>query len=232
MNKYVRDVITFPGDAGRAWRHSGARGAWREIRVRTFDRLSRRGLALLLEHVLVDVPHLPLPDGVRIATFAGPDWSPFLALTTEKRIAQFRKRIARGRECLVAWRGTQPVGFTWISTRMDRDMETYALPLPTDATYHWDLFVASAERGTGLGTALAFARLHHMRDKSYRVGWRLIDIDNLASQRTAQKTASSSTRVIGELRYMSIFGRSWSRFTAGAMSPEAAAARAALEHAP
>lgn len=232
MNKYVRDAITLPLDAGRAWRHSGARGVWREVRLRTLDRLSRHGLALLLEHVVADVPHLPLPDGVRIAPFAGPDWSPFLALVTEQRIGKFRTRIARGRECLVAWRGDRPVGFTWISTKMERDIETYPLPLPADATYHWDLFVASAERGTGLGTALAFARLHHAHEKAFRVGWRLIDIDNLASQRTAQKTASSNTRVLGELRYVSFFGRSWSRFSPGAMSPETASARAALEREP
>jgi GNAT superfamily N-acetyltransferase len=231
MNKYVRDVATFPRDASAAWRHRGASGVWREVRVRTFDRISRRGLALLLEHALEDVPHLPLPDGVRIAPFDGSDWSPFLALTTAARLERFRKRIARGRECLVAWRGDRPVGFTWISTKMERDIETYALPLPTDTTYHWDLYVASEERGNGLGTALAFARLHHSRGKAFRAGWRLIDVDNLASQRTAQKTAAPSTRVVGELRYMSIFGHSWFRFTPGAASPETAKVRAALEHA-
>jgi GNAT superfamily N-acetyltransferase len=230
VNKYVRDAITFPRDAGRAWKHAGAPGLWREMRVRTFDRLSRRGLALLLEHVVADVPHLPLPDGVRIAPFAGPDWSAFLAITTPKRIARFRKRIERGRECLVAWRGDRPVGFTWISTKMERDIESYPLPLPADATYHWDLYVTSKERGTGLGTALAFARLHHAHDKAFRVGWRLIDIDNLASQRTAQKTATRSTRVIGEVRYLSIFGRSWCRFSRDAVSPETASVRAALEY--
>jgi hypothetical protein len=223
VNKYVRDAITFPRDARAAWRHRGASGVWRELRVRTFDRLSRRGHALLLEHALADVPNLPLPDGIRIAPFSGPDWSAFLELTTAARIVKFRKRIARGRECLVAWRGNRPVGFTWISMRMDRDIETYPLPLPADVTYH------SSERGNGIGTALAFARLHHARGKSFRAGWRLIDIDNLASQRTAQKTAAPSTRVVGELRYMSIFGRSWSRFTPGASSPNTAKVRAALE---
>lgn len=228
MNKYVRDALTFPHDAGLAWRHTGARGVWRELRLRTLDRLSRGGLALLLEHVVADVPTLPLPEGIRITPFTGPDWSPFLALTSAKRIAQFRKRIARGRQCLVAWRGEAPVGFTWISTRMDGDMETYALSLPADATYHWDLYVASSERGTGLGTALAFARLQHVRDQSYRVGWRLIDVDNLASQRTAQRTSSASTRVLGEVRYRSIFGHSWYRYAPGARSPESTKARAAL----
>lgn len=230
MNKYVRDALTFPRDAGRAWKHAGAAGLWREMRLRTFDRLSRRGLALLLEHVVADVPHLPLPDGVRIAPFAGPDWSAFLAITTPKRIARFQRRIERGRECLVAWRGNRPVGFTWISTKMERDIESYPLPLPADATYHWDLYVASEERGTGLGTALAFARLHHAHDKAFRVGWRLIDIDNLASQRTAQKTATRSTRVIGEVRYLSIFGKSWCRFSTDTISPETASVRAALDY--
>lgn len=232
MNKYVRDAVTFPRDAGAAWKNAGAPGVWREVRVRTFDRVSRRGLALLLEHALVDLPQLPLPEGVHIAPFAGPDWSAFLELTTAARIEKFKKRIARGRECLVAWRGDRPVGFTWISTRMDRDIETYALSLPADTTYHWDLYVASSERGNGLGTALAFARLHHSRDHDFRAGWRLIDVDNRASQRTAQKTAGPGTRVIGEVRYLSIFGRSWFRFTPGITSPESVQARAALEHAP
>jgi hypothetical protein len=40
------------------------------------------------------------------------DWLPFLAITTPKRIDSFRTRIARGRECLLAWRGEPPVGFT------------------------------------------------------------------------------------------------------------------------
>ncbi|MBK5187857.1 MAG: GNAT family N-acetyltransferase [Gemmatimonadaceae bacterium] len=233
MNKYVRDAVTFPRDAGAAWRHAGAPGVWREIRVRTLDRISRRGLALVLEHVLDDVPPVVLPDGIRIAPFAGPDWSPFLAITTANRIASFHTRIARGRECLVAWRGDRPVGFTWISARMDPDIETYPLPLPADATYHWDLYVASSERGNGLGTALAFARLHHARGRHFRAGWRLIDVDNLASQRTAQKTAAaaSSTRVIGEVRYASFGGKSWSRFTPGVTSAESAQLRAALEHA-
>ena len=230
MNKYVRDAVTFPRDARAAWRYRGAPGVWRELRLRTFDRISRRGLALLLEHVLADVPHLPLPEGVRIAPFSGPDWTPFLALTTARRIERFRERIARGRQCLVAWRGDRPVGFTWISTRMEPDIETYVLPLPPDATYHWDLYVASRERGSGVGTALAFARLHHVHQQSYRVGWRLIDIDNWSSQRGAQKTATPSTRVIGELRYVSFLGRSWCRFAPGAVSPATAATRAALEH--
>jgi hypothetical protein len=221
VNKYLRDAFTLPRDASAGWRHAGLPGAWRELRLRTLDRISRRGLALLLEHVLADVPHVPVPEGVRIAPFTGPDWTPFLALTTEKRIARFRRRIVRGRECLVAWRGERPVGFTWISRRMERDVETYSLPLPSDAAYHWDLYVASAERGSGLGTALAFARLHHTLEQSYRLAWRLIDVDNGASQKTAQKTASASTRVIGELRYLSVGGRSWSRFTPGVSDPAA-----------
>ena len=231
MNKYVRDAVTFPRDARAAWTHAGAPGVWRELRMRTVDRISRRGLALLLEHVVADVPHLPLPHGVRIAPFTGPDWSDFLALTTPARIERFRTRIARGRECLVAWRGDRPVGFTWISTKMERDIETYALPLPPDAAYHWDLYVASEERGNGVGTALAYARLHRAHERAFRLGWRLIDIDNWSSQRGAQKTATASTRVVGELRYVSFLGRSWSRFSPNAISPETAATRAALEHA-
>ncbi|HEV7705757.1 MAG TPA: GNAT family N-acetyltransferase [Gemmatimonadaceae bacterium] len=230
MNKYVRDVLTFPRDARAAWTHAGASGVWREFRLRTLDRISRGGLAVLLEHVVADVPHLPLPEGVRIAPFSGGDWSPFLAFTAPKRIEKFRTRMARGRECLVAWRGDRPVGFTWISRRMERDIETYVLPLPADATYHWDLFVASEERGSGVGTALAYARLHHTHEQSYRVGWRLIDVDNWSSQRGAQKTATESTRVIGELRYRSFFGRSWSHFSSDTISPETKAVRAALVH--
>jgi hypothetical protein len=230
VNKYVRDALTFPRDASAAWKHRGASGVWRELRVRTVDRVTRRGLALLIEHSLADLPSLPLPQGVRIAPFAGPDWTPFLAITTPARVEGFRRRMARGRECLVAWRGEQPVGFTWISRRIDRDLESYSLPLPPDTTYHWDLFVTSSERGNGLGTGLAFARLDYVRN-SCRAAWRLVDIDNSASHRTVARTAAPSTRVVGELRYISVLGHCWSRYTPGAVSPETMSARAALEHA-
>jgi ribosomal protein S18 acetylase RimI-like enzyme len=228
VNKYLRDAITFPRDARAAWRHRGASGVWRELRVRTLDRIIQWGHAVLLEHALLDTPRLPLPDGVRITPFAGPDWTRFLELTSPARIAGFRQRIARGRECLVAWRGERPVAFMWISTRMDRDMETYPLPLPPDVTYHWDLHVASSERGNGIGTALAFEPLHHSCGKVFRAGWRLIDFDNFASQRGAQKTAGPSTRVIGEVRYVRIFGWSWCGFTPGEKSPRTGNLRAAL----
>ena len=230
MNKYVRDAITFPRDTRAAWRHQGASGVWREMRVRTLDRITEWGHAVLLEHALADNPGVPLPEGVRIAAFAGPDWTRFLELASPARIAGFRQRIARGRECLVAWRGERPIGFIWISTSMDRDMETYPLPLPPDVTYHWDLHVASSERGNGIGTALAFEPLHRPCEKTFRAGWRLIDFDNFASQRGAKKIAGPSTRVIGEVRYVRIFRWSRCRYMPGEESPRSAKLRAALGH--
>jgi ribosomal protein S18 acetylase RimI-like enzyme len=97
--------------------------------------------------------------------------------------------IARGRHCLIAWRNEQPVGYTWVSAGIGPDVSVWPLPFqfPSDAAYLWNLYVLPSERSSGIGTALARARLQLARELGFREGWRMVAPTNRASLRTVQK---------------------------------------------
>ena len=185
-----------------AWTHTGASGAWRELQnAHTRSRLARRARAAARARHCRR-PHLALPDGSANHPFAGPDWSPFLSLhvrEADRRLSEAHRARPSMSRC-VARRSSSRLHLD-LHANGSRHGDVRAR-LPADATYHWDLYVVSAERGNGVGTALAFARLHHVA--------RTILSDRLEahrhrqrrSQRDVQKTARPSTRVIGELRYV------------------------------
>ena len=76
------------------------------------------------------------------------------------------------------------------------------IPLPEEAVYLWDLYVLPAERGRGIGSALAAERLAIAHELGYREGWRMIAPRNLASLRTLR--AGGSTRIVGEIRFVQV----------------------------
>ncbi|CAN5142378.1 hypothetical protein BH23GEM4_BH23GEM4_01380 [soil metagenome] len=223
-NKYIRDLLTFPGDAAVAWRHQGVSGVAAELRKRTLDRVLRRSRSLVIEQLLDDVAEVPPPPGIQIRAFSGPDWSPLTAIASRATLNRFRRDVNAGRICLVAWRGDRPVGYTWISREMDRGMEFYPLPLPRDAAYGWDLFVVSEERSSGVGSALVSARLRYTRELGFRSMWRVIDRDNPASRRTLAKTTGIGTRIVGELKSLRILHFRWASFHTGNSTSEPATA--------
>jgi GNAT superfamily N-acetyltransferase len=113
---------------------------------------------------------------------------------------------------LVAWRGSQPVGYAWVATEMRPEVSQCPLELPADAAYLWDLYVVPAERRSGVGSALASERLRAARALGRTEGWRMITPDNTASLRTLHRTGAS-TRVVGEIRYVKLGSRLFARFT-------------------
>ena len=211
MNKYVRDLRTFPCAAAAAWRHQGIRGALTELRQRTLDRIIRHGRALVIEQELTSLPEVRTPAGVRVERFAGPDWSPLERIASRGTIDRFRRSVARGRSCLVAWRGERAIGYSWISDRVEPDIETYPLPLPAGTAYLWDLYVEPAERSSGVGSALVGVRLRYAREWGFRAAWRAIDVCNRASLRTLDKT-TNETRLVGKLTYLSLLAVKRARF--------------------
>jgi GNAT superfamily N-acetyltransferase len=128
------------------------------------------------------------------------------ALVNHREGEGLRRAAAAGRICLGAWRGGTPVGYTWLSTHVSPDVEGFPIPLPEDAIYAWNLYVAPEERRSGIGSALASARLRVSRELGYRTGWRAIDTGNLGSVGTVRNTAGDGTRIVGRLRYVRILG--------------------------
>lgn len=212
LAKYVRDARTLPADAGSAWRREGAGGLWSEVAHRSVYRLARWSRSLVIEQDLSLGRDLPPPAGVAIEPFDGVRWERLAPLATGRELDLMAATLARGRTCLVAWRSDRPVGYTWCSDRMEPDIEVYPLPLPADAAYLWDLYVPPAERSSGIGTALASARLRWAHARGLRRAWRVIRPSNAPSLRTVDKTSGGRARVLGEVRYVKLLDRSFATY--------------------
>jgi GNAT superfamily N-acetyltransferase len=163
---------------------------------------------------------VPPPPGVRIAPLAEADWPALGTLAGRRVLERFRLLADRGHACVVAWRGGRPIGYAWVATRIGPEVTMCPLPLPADSAYLWDLYVAPAERCTGVGSALASARLEVARERGYREGWRMIERHNHASLRTLGKSGSAP-RIVGEVRFVKLLSRMRSHFTPAAAGPEA-----------
>ena len=208
----MEDCRTFPGDAALAYRHQGWRGVWDALASRTVHRVFRTGRVMIFAQSVDASPDVAPPPGVRIAPLSGADWPALSTLVTQRDLARFRGLVAAGRHGLVAWRGSQPIGYGWVAERIGPDVALCDLALPAHAAYFWDLYVTPNERSNGIGSALASGRIRKARELGFSEGWRMIAPSNGASLRTLAKTGSG-TRVVGDLRYVKFLSRVQGRFT-------------------
>jgi GNAT superfamily N-acetyltransferase len=212
LAKYVADLVTLPGDAALAYRHEGLRGIWEAIAPRTIHRIVRSSRLTVFAQPLDAIPQVRPPAGVTIERLR-PDQIPSLdSIAGERDRERFRRLLRIGCIGLVAWRGDRPVGYGWVATEMRPEVSQCPMALPPDAAYLWDLYVIPAERRTGVGSALASERLRTARALGYAEGWRTIAPDNVASLTTLRRSGAV-TRVVGELRYLKIGTRLFTRFT-------------------
>jgi GNAT superfamily N-acetyltransferase len=212
LAKYVEDCRTFPKDAALAYRHEGWRGVWGALAARTIERLFRTGRVVIFAQPLDTAADAAPPAGVRISALSEADWPALSTLVSQRSLARFRALVSAGRHCVVAWRGSEPIGYGWVAERMGPDVTACELALPPHAAYLWDLYVVPGERSNGVGSALAGARIRTARELGFSEGWRMIAPTNGASLRTLAKT-SRGNRVIGELRYVKVLSRMRVRFT-------------------
>jgi GNAT superfamily N-acetyltransferase len=161
-----------------------------------------------------------LPAGITITRLGPEQISSLHSIAGRRDRERLRKLLDIGCIGLVAWRGARPVGYAWVATEMGPEVSLCPLELPAGAAYLWDLYVVPAERGGGVGSALASERLHTARDLGCTEGWRMITLDNIASLRTLYRSGDT-TRIVGEICYLKLGRRLYSRFTPGppAQSP-------------
>jgi len=210
LARYVRDCRTFPADARIAWSNEGWRGVYEAIATRTLRKVLRGDRMILFAQGLEDLPEVCSPDGVTV-TRLQPRELPMLAYLASRRdLDAFGALLAAGRIGVVAWRGGRAVGYAWMAERLAADVTRCPIPLPEEAVYLWDLYVLPAERGRGIGSALAAERLAIARELGYREGWRMIAPRNLPSLRTLR--AGGSTRIVGEIRFVQLLSLLRARF--------------------
>lgn len=219
---YLTDIRTLPADAALGYRIEGVRGAWKALATRSLHRVLRTGRLIVFAHQLDrEVGPPPLPPGIRISCGTEQDVQVLSSLVGRRELVRFRDLMARGRHCLIAWRDDHPVGYTWVAGDVGPDVTMWPLPFtfPSDAAYFWNLYVLPSERSSGIGTALARARLQLARELGFREGWRMVAPTNYASLRTVERS-SAGTRVIGKLKFVQLMGRTYGHFTSH--SPTAA----------
>ena len=212
LDKYLDDCRTFPMDAALAFRLEGIRGVWETLAARTVDRVIRSGRMVVFAQALDSAPDIAPPPGVVIRSLAEDDWPALAGIVTQRNLRLFRALVANGRHAMVAWRGSEPIGYGWVAERVGPDVTACPLTLPADAAYLWDLYVVPGERSNGIGSGLASARIRTARELGFREGWRMIAPTNAASLRTLVKSGTS-TRVVGELRFIKILANVHARFT-------------------
>lgn len=203
MNKYLRDVATFPTDARLAWRTDGARGLWSELAERTFFRIVRSASYNLYERDLATIRNLAAPAGVEIRMLAPSERAMLGAIMTRRRRAQLERNVA-SRTVVVALRGGAVVGYSWWNTYLDTALDFSPLTLPSDAIFHGYVHVERAERHRGTASALFNAGERMFFERGARSCWFLVESSNIAGTRTARGRWGGRSRHIAQLSYLRI----------------------------
>jgi GNAT superfamily N-acetyltransferase len=212
LAKYAEELRSFPGDAALAYRGGGLRDVWNVLCRRTLHRLVRTGRLVVFAQPLDEAPVIPAPQGVTISPLGLEECGRLDSLVPRCELEHFRRLLAAGRHCLVAWRGTKPIGYGWVAEKIGTDVTLMPLKMPDEAAYLWDLYVVRGERCGGIGSALASARCQLARSRGFREGWRTIVPTNHASLETLRRSAPGA-RIVGEMRYIKILSRIFAWFT-------------------
>jgi ribosomal protein S18 acetylase RimI-like enzyme len=210
IRKYLTDVATLPGDAAASWRTAGPAGVWTEIRRRTVDRAGGYVRYIVLEADLDEFRRVPPPEGVAIRPFAGPDWSVLGGLVSRRLAPIFTAALAARRTCLVAWHGSEAVGYIWFSPVVEERYENFLLPLPPDTIYLWQIQVARSSRCKGLGRALISAGFELAVEQGARRSLMITGRTNTAAQKAV--AAITTSRVLGTISRVKIASWMHTRF--------------------
>jgi hypothetical protein len=211
LSKYLTDVRTFPADALRAWRAGGWPAVRLEVRRRTVDRVGGYVRRLVVEADLSGLIEAPLPTGVDIRPFSGPDWLLLGDMARSHLAPHFGDAAADGRICLVAWKRRQAIGYAWFSPAIEYQHESYDLQLPPYTNYVWQVEVARSERRHGVAAALLSRGLRLSWERGFQRSWMIVHPTNIGSLGGIVRVAPS--RVLGTVSRIKVLSwmRSWYR---------------------
>lgn len=123
---------------------------------------------------------------------------------------RFYKMFKGGSVVFVALMSDQPIGYSWISGKIDPSENRVQAPLrPGDACIH-DLFISPEYRSQGIGRMFYAYRLQYLHEHGYR---RLIAVvlkENISSLKVV---AHTGYKRIGELSHTRILFWDWVKYS-------------------
>jgi GNAT superfamily N-acetyltransferase len=210
----LRSILNRAEREARLERDGGWSGLLqRELRSKRLKLFAQTDMVFLVDPLDEEPPRVRVPDGIRMEPYAGPHWDLFRELAGPAQRRLYSRRIAAGRKLLVAWRGNEPVGVTWIAgNHTTMALDGMPLDLPQGWCYAYQLYVHPGARGGGLGTALTNARMHYARELGYSRVTRMIRARNTPALRSAAKAKGSTTPAGTAVLYHTL-GYKWIRWT-------------------
>jgi GNAT superfamily N-acetyltransferase len=153
------------------------------------------------------------PEGVEIRAFGEADWAALDAACGRRTRTWLRRWVPRGLRGFVAMRAGRLVGHGWYGRGAVPQPHLYPGPLPADAIVLPWVWVAPAERGRGVASALLAARVAEARAAGCRRAWIAIRRGNEGPLRELARACGGLTpRRLGALTLLRVLGvrrRGW-----------------------
>ncbi len=166
----------------------------------------------LLEWSLTErVPEVPPPRlDVEVRELTERDLVRFKDLVSEKKLRLFRKRLAEGKVCLVAWHEGEVAWFGWVCRGFEYEpVFGVMLDLKDDEGDVLDAFTNPKFRGKNLHSYMSARRLERLQQMGVRKAYGIAAVGNVASRKAHEKGGCVETR---EVSYFNVLGVKFHRW--------------------
>ena len=208
----------------RLARQEGGRAFARWLARRLSEPIFVRRRYRVFELDLEKITPAPPPAGVEIRAFADRDWDAVAAASESRARGWLRHWIPRGLRGFVALREGRLLGHGWYATRPVPQRYLYPHNLSDDTVVMSWVWVAPAERGRGLGSALLRARALHGREAGFSRAVCAVETGRGAAVRE-RAAGGASLRLLGVVTNLRVAG--FRRRVRRIFGPEATAVRSA-----
>ena len=166
----------------------------------------------LLEWSLTEpVPEVAPPRiDIEVRELGEGDLVHFKELVSDKKLLLFRKRLAEGKVCLVAWHKGEVAWFGWVCRGFEYEpIFGVMLDLKDDEGDVLDAFTNPKFRGMNLHTFMSARRLERLQRMGVRKAYGIAMVGNLPSRRAHEKGGCVETR---EVSYFNVLGVKFHRW--------------------
>jgi hypothetical protein len=157
------------------------------------------------------VPQVEPPQlGIEVRELKEEELPYFKDIIREEKIRLFRRRLAEGKVCLVAWHGREVAWFGWVCKGFEYEpIFGVMLDLKEDEGDVLDAFTNPKYRGRNLHTYMSTKRLERLQKMGVRRAYGIALVGNIPSRKAHKKGGCVETR---EVSYFNVLGIKFHRW--------------------